>query len=78
MCCQRAIPVNGPFCSLVLPCTVSNLQPDSCSISAYCTDFSILSKILTLHVMGTDTALDIAVTEKKTHVTHFLFTYLLN
>lgn len=65
ICFQLAIPVSGPFCSLVRPWTVSNLHPASCNIKAYCTDFSMSSNILTLQVIGTDTACDIAFTETK-------------
>lgn len=63
ICSQLAIPVRGPFCSLVLPCTVNNLHPAFCNIKAYSIDLSILSKTRTLHVMGIVTAWDIAVTE---------------
>ncbi len=52
MCFQLARPVNGPFCSRVLPCTVSKEIPVLSIIRAYLTDLSMSSKTRILAVTG--------------------------
>lgn len=53
MCFQDANPVNGPFCSLVRPWTVSKLAPASSSIQAYSTVRLISENTRNLQVTGT-------------------------
>ena len=57
MCLHEAIPVIGPFCSRVLPCTVRICAPAFSSIRAYSTVFSIEVNTLILAVIGTLQAL---------------------
>lgn len=52
MCFQDANPVNGPFCSLVRPWTVSKLAPASSSIQAYFTVRLISENTRNLQVTG--------------------------
>jgi len=56
MCSQLARPVRGPFCSLVLPWTVSIWQPAASSIRAYSTVCPMSSYTRILHVTGIDNA----------------------
>jgi len=52
MCFQDANPVNGPFCSLVRPWTVSKPAPASSSIQAYSTVRLISENTRNLQVTG--------------------------
>lgn len=52
ICFQDANPVNGPFCSLVRPWTVSKLAPAFSSIQAYSTVRLISGNTRSLQVTG--------------------------
>lgn len=52
MCFQDARPVNGPFCSLVRPWTVSKLAPAFSSMQAYSTVRLISGNTRSLQVTG--------------------------